>query len=131
VEWERTREEDRPQVIIVSGGRTWGGAVEADVMAEGLVAQGVPRALVVRERASLDTRDNARFTAAVCARRGIARVAIVTCDWHLARARLHFEAVGLEVTREVPAGEGDAMKDWRVRGWTLAKERLLRALAKR
>jgi len=131
-EWERTRgerEEDRPRVIIVSGGRAWDGEVEADAMEEGLVALGVPRALVVRERASLDTRDNARFTAALCARRGIGRVAIVTCGWHLSRARLHFEAVGLEVVREVSAGE--ATGGWAARTWILAKERLLRALAAR
>ena len=44
--------------------------------------------------------DNARFTAAGCARRGIARVAIVTCQSPLPRARMGFEAEGLEVARK-------------------------------
>jgi uncharacterized SAM-binding protein YcdF (DUF218 family) len=134
-EWGRARDEDReeerPRVIIASGGRAWGGEVEADAMAEGLVALGVPAEIVVRERASLDTRDNARFTAALCARHGIGRVGLVTCGWHLARARLHFEAEGLEVVKEVSAGDGDATNGSRARAWILAKERFLRALATR
>ena len=96
-------------------------------MAAALVALGVPSGVVVRERASLHTKDNARFTAAVCARRGIARVAIVTCGWHLPRARMLFEAAGLEVAREVSAGEGDST--WSGRRWIRAKEWLIRALA--
>lgn len=118
-EWERAQREDaeaeRPAVVIASGGRLWDGEMEADAMAAALVALGVPSGVVVRERASLHTKDNARFTAAVCARRGIARVAIVTCGWHLPRARMLFEAAGLEVAREVSAGEGDST--WSGRRW--------------
>jgi uncharacterized SAM-binding protein YcdF (DUF218 family) len=129
-EWARAGaedpEEDRPRVLIVTGGRSWDGEVEADAMAAAIVALGVPAGVVVRERASLDTRDNARFTAACCARRGIGRVAIVTCGWHLPRARARFEAEGLEVAREISAG--DAARGWTSRAWILGKERLLRAL---
>jgi hypothetical protein len=129
-EWERAQREDppeeRPPIVVVSGGRTWAGEVEADAMAEGLVGLGVPAGVIVRERASLTTRDNARFTAASCARRQIGRVAIVTCRWHLPRAKAYFEAEGLAVVKLVSAGEADA--GWGARAWLEGKERLLRAL---
>src|SRR5580698_5581707 len=69
-EWSRVEnahgegpDEDRPSILIASGGRSWGGVVEADAMAEALVALGVPVDVIVRERASLTTRDNARYSA--------------------------------------------------------------------
>jgi uncharacterized SAM-binding protein YcdF (DUF218 family) len=71
--------------------------VEADELSRRLVARGVPEASVVRERCSLDTRDNARFTAALLRRRGLSRVVVVTCAWHLPRAERAFRAAGLEV----------------------------------
>ena len=130
-EWARAcaedPEEDRPRVVIVTGGRSWDGEVEADAMAEALVALGVPAGAIVRERASLHTRDNARFTAASCARWGIARVALVTCGWHLPRARLHFEAAGLEVVKELSSGDIVA-GGWATRALVLGKERFLRAI---
>lgn len=58
---------------------------------------GVPEGAIVRERCSLDTRDNARFAAALLARRGRSRVVLVTCTWHLPRALRLFRASGLEV----------------------------------
>ncbi|HEY8089265.1 MAG TPA: YdcF family protein, partial [Polyangiaceae bacterium] len=79
----RAWEEGRGRVVIVSGGRAWGGHVEADAMARGLEGLGVPGAAIVRERASFTTRENARYVAAVCGRRGIGDVALVTCGWHL------------------------------------------------
>jgi len=91
----RTRE---PGALLVAcGGRAWGGRVESDAMAEALIRHGVPAAAVVRERCSLDTRDNARFAAALLARRGIGAVLVVTCDWHLPRALRLFRATGLDV----------------------------------
>ena len=133
LEWERARLEDReeggrerPSILVATGGRSWGGEMEADAMAGALVALGVPAGSVVRERASLHTRDNARFTAAVCGRRGIGRVTLVTCGWHLERARMLFEAEGLEVVRGVSAGDGSY--GWAERAWVLGKERVLTAL---
>jgi uncharacterized SAM-binding protein YcdF (DUF218 family) len=129
-EWGRAakdeREDGRPAVLVATGGRAWDGAVEADAMAEALVDLGVPAGVIVRERASLHTRDNARFTAAVCARRGIGRVALVTCGWHLPRATMCFEAEGLVVVRQVSAG--DLVGGWGTRAWVLGKERVLRVL---
>lgn len=83
--------------VVACGGRAWEGVVEADAIARGLEAAGVPAGAIVRERCSLDTRDNARFAAALLARRGTFRVSLVTCAWHLARAEGLFRAAGLEV----------------------------------
>lgn len=84
-------------LAVACGGRSWAGVVEADELARRLVAGGVPEASVVRERCSLDTRDNARFAAALLRRRGLSRVVLVTCSWHLPRAERAFRAAGLEV----------------------------------
>jgi uncharacterized SAM-binding protein YcdF (DUF218 family) len=59
--------------------------------------EGVPVERIVRERCSLDTRDNARFAASMLFRRGISSVLLVTCAWHLPRATRLFQAAGLEV----------------------------------
>ncbi|MEZ4260340.1 MAG: YdcF family protein [Polyangiaceae bacterium] len=82
--------------VLASGGRAWGGVLEADHIAARLADAGI--ADVIRERCSLDTRDNARFSAALLARRGIeGSVTLVTCDWHMPRAERLFRAVGLDV----------------------------------
>lgn len=83
--------------VVACGGRSWGGRVEADELARLMVAGGVPEAAVVRERCSLDTRDNARFAAVLLRRRGVSSIVLVTCTWHLPRATALFEAAGLEV----------------------------------
>ena len=84
-------------LALACGGRSWDGVVEADELSRRLVAGGVPADSVVRERCSLDTRDNARFAATLLTRRGLSRVVLVTCSWHLPRAERAFRAAGLEV----------------------------------
>lgn len=84
-------------LAVACGGRAWEGRVEADELARMMVEHGVPPEAVVRERCSLDTRDNARFAASLLARRGLSRVVVVTCSWHLPRAERAFRSVGLEV----------------------------------
>lgn len=84
-------------LAVACGGRSWEGLVEADALAGMLRDGGVPAEAIVRERCSLDTRDNARFAAALLGRRGIGRVVLVTCSWHLPRAERAFRAAGLEV----------------------------------
>jgi cyclophilin family peptidyl-prolyl cis-trans isomerase/uncharacterized SAM-binding protein YcdF (DUF218 family) len=88
-------------LVVVTGGARAFGRVESDAMAAELVALGVPRAAVVRERCSLFTRENARYTADLLRARGIDEVRLVTCDWHMARAAALFRAEGLGV-REAP-----------------------------
>jgi uncharacterized SAM-binding protein YcdF (DUF218 family) len=89
-------------VVVASGGRSWGGVVEADAMGAALVREGLPEDALILERCSFTTRENARYTARILARRGVARVAVVSCEWHLPRALPHFRDLGLEA-RGVPA----------------------------
>jgi uncharacterized SAM-binding protein YcdF (DUF218 family) len=90
----RLRANDRT-VVVASGGRRWRGSVEADVMARELILRGVPDRVVIRERCSLTTLDNARFSAGILERRGVTGAAIVTCAWHLPRAVDSFARAGL------------------------------------
>lgn len=112
-----------PTVVVASGGRRWGEAVEADVMAAELVARGVPAGAIVRERCSLSTAENARFSAALLERRGLRRAAIVSCAWHLPRALALFRRAGMEVVA-IPAADGGPIP-WRSSVWRWARERAL------
>jgi len=87
----------RGLLVIVTGGRMWSGVVEADALEQALVERGVPKEYIVRERCSFHTVDNARFTGDLLARRSIREIVLVTCDWHLARARRIFERHGMQV----------------------------------
>jgi uncharacterized SAM-binding protein YcdF (DUF218 family) len=109
--------------VIASGGRRWGAAVEADVMARELAARGVPPAAIVRERCSLSTRDNARFSAELLARRGVARAAIVTSAWHLPRALSLFSLAGVD--GQAVEAEGDAREAPLARVWHRVRERVV------
>jgi len=84
---------------VAAGGRTWGGVVEADAIRDELVHAGIPTAHVLRERCSLTTHDNARFTAELLHRLGVQRITLVTCEWHLPRAAALFHRQGLTVER--------------------------------
>jgi uncharacterized SAM-binding protein YcdF (DUF218 family) len=116
------RRADAQSVIVVSGGRRWGVDVEADVMAQELARLGVPEVAIVRERCSLSTRENARFTADVLTRRGIQEATLVTCPWHMERAVTCFARVGLAV--EAVAARGVAVP-WPSRAVRWGLERVL------
>ena len=114
--------------VVCAGGRAWSERVEADAFAEELVARGIPRARVVRERCSMTTGENARFVAGLLARRGITRVRLVTCAWHMPRAAGHFWRQGLTVVEEPAAAPGGALlraaRDARERAAVWLDERL-------
>jgi cyclophilin family peptidyl-prolyl cis-trans isomerase len=110
-------------VVIASGGRRWPGGVEADVIARELAARGVPERAIVRERCSLSTRDNARFSAAVLARRGLDTAALVTGQGHMQRAFHFFVRAGVRVE---PEGVDDGAMSGRRRLWQWLRERVLR-----
>jgi uncharacterized SAM-binding protein YcdF (DUF218 family) len=114
------REGQAPRVIV-SGGRVWDELVEADVMAQGLEALGVPADCIVRERCSMNTRDNARFAARLLHRFGLEHVAVVSCHWHLTRALLLFHREGIQA-EGLGAEPGDATA-WQRLYWS-ARERV-------
>jgi uncharacterized SAM-binding protein YcdF (DUF218 family) len=116
------RRADARTVIVVSGGRRWGDDVEADAMARELALRGVPEGAIVRERCSLSTRDNARFTAEVLGRRGAHRVVLVTCPWHMARAVVLFSRAGVDVE---PVAATGVRVPWTSRIWRWGVERVL------
>ncbi|MGA7121538.1 MAG: YdcF family protein [Polyangiaceae bacterium] len=116
------RREVEASVVVASGGRSWGGLVEADVMARELERRGVPIGAIVRERCSLTTRDNARFAAEALARRGIHSAFVVSCEWHLPRALALFRRAGVRA-EGVAARESGA--HWMKRTWRRELERVL------
>lgn len=96
-------------LVVCAGGRAWRGRVEADAFAEALVARGLVPSRVVRERCSMTTGENARFVAGLLSRRGVGRVRLFTCAWHMPRAAAHFRAQGLWVHEEPSAAPGGAI----------------------
>lgn len=88
--------------VLVSGGAPLGVVAEAPAMAQSLREDFgiVPRWV---EDASLDTADNARFSAALLKRAGIRRIVLVTHAAHMRRSAGEFEAQGVEV---IPAPTG-------------------------
>ncbi|MEB2310251.1 MAG: YdcF family protein [Sorangiineae bacterium] len=82
--------------VLVSGGRRWWGVPEADALARELERLDVPPELIVAERCSVTTSENARYSARLLLERRAERVALVTCDFHLPRALASFRAVGVD-----------------------------------
>ena len=98
--------------VLVSGGAPAGDTPEATLM-EALLRDeyGVSPRWV--ERASRDTRENARFSAVHLQAAGARRILLVTHAMHMNRARAEFEAVGLDVIPAPTAwlGGGDTPGD--------------------
>jgi uncharacterized SAM-binding protein YcdF (DUF218 family) len=91
-------QEQGAELVIVCGGKTWQGVVEAEAFARDLARRGVPEARLLLERESMTTRGNARGTARLLQGRAAARLGLVTCDWHMPRALRLFERFGLRAT---------------------------------
>lgn len=114
-------------LVVVSGGRAWQGVVEADAMAEELERLGIERARLVRDRLSMSTAENARYTGELLRARGVRSLTLVTTTTHAARAAWHFESAGFSVSVAVaPSGErGGARALFR-----LVRERAALAMAR-
>jgi len=82
--------------VLTCGGKAWSGVREADALAAFLIESGVPEAALEREVWSHSTRENAHFAAKLLLPRGLRRIGLVTCDWHMARALRCFEGAGFE-----------------------------------
>jgi uncharacterized SAM-binding protein YcdF (DUF218 family) len=101
LEKARSVVEERPLGLIVfSGGKRWNGVSEAEAMRAWWEreANSWREGELVIEEFSEDTLENAEHSAALLAERGITRIGLVTCDFHMRRATLLFEAQGLFVT---------------------------------
>jgi uncharacterized SAM-binding protein YcdF (DUF218 family) len=83
--------------IVTTGGVTRNArTAEAEALADGLVAAGIPRDAIVVEARAQTTAENARFTAALLAPLGARTVWLVTQPFHAKRAARLFERAGLE-----------------------------------
>lgn len=85
--------------VLVSGGAPFGGRTEGELMKEAL-AEDFGIAVRWTETASRNTAENAALCAALLAKAGVSRIALVSHSWHLPRAKALFEKQGLSV---VPA----------------------------
>lgn len=105
----------RARWLLFAGGGKADGPVEADVMAEHALRRGVEGARVLRERASGDTIENARFTLALLRETlgpdRAPHIVLVTSDYHSERAAELFRCAGATVEAhpvdlaELPARE--------------------------
>ena len=96
--------------IITSGGKRWAGRAEADAFRDRLVELGVPSVAVLPELRSMNTRQNARFASRLARERGLLRLGVVTCEWHMARALSAFRFYGVEALPLAAATPFD--QDW-------------------
>ena len=112
----------RGSLVVACGGLAWSGRVEADELARMLVDGGVPDQVIVRERRSRDTYENAAYAAEILRARGVGAVVVVTCSWHLPRARRCFERNGLTIGAAVGAPPPDPRLS--SRAWWAARERV-------
>ena len=82
--------------LLLTGGAPQGGTAEAEAMAQALRTDfGLDARWL--ETASLDTRDNARHSAALLRAQGVDTVLLVTEGVHMRRAAYEFEQAGLLV----------------------------------
>jgi uncharacterized SAM-binding protein YcdF (DUF218 family) len=83
--------------VLACGGKAWRGVREADALAAYLIERGLPESSIERELESRSTRQNAHHAAALLLPRGVRRVRLVTCDFHMDRATRCFEGAGFTV----------------------------------
>jgi len=83
--------------IILSGGASIGALPEAEIMKGLLLTLGVDKGKIHTEVNSRDTEENAQEVKNLCERLGCRRVVLVSSAYHMKRAVLAFQKVGLEV----------------------------------
>ncbi|HYQ03843.1 MAG TPA: YdcF family protein [Polyangiaceae bacterium] len=84
------------QHVLACGGKAWQGVRESDALCAFLREQGAAEAALEREAQSHSTRENAHYAAQLLLPRGITRIWLVTCDWHMARALRCFAGAGFQ-----------------------------------
>ncbi len=115
-------------VIVLSGGGDNGGNPknsEARLMANAIQRLGVPADALMLEPESRNTRDNARFTAALADQHGFDRILLVTSSLHMPRAVIEFRKAGVDVV-PVPVPERANRDSWKQR-WIPSRRALWRS----
>lgn len=92
-------------VVLCSGGRSWGGHVEAIVMRNHLLQLDVDPQAAWIETDSLSTAENARACTRILRREGFDHAVVVSCHWHLLRALSDFRLCGMPASA-LPADPG-------------------------
>lgn len=89
----------RAKHAIISAGRVTpeDRMVEAQVVADQLVAWGIDRDRVIVEDRARNTRENATYSKKIVEERGFRSVLVVTSAFHMSRSLAAFRGVGLEV----------------------------------
>ena len=90
-------------VIATGGSFIHQNISEAAVTKRFLIELGVPSRMVILEDKSRDTIENARFTGEICRKSGFHTPILVTSAYHLKRAVMSFNKVGIKVI-PFPAG---------------------------
>ncbi|HEY5851894.1 MAG TPA: YdcF family protein [Lysobacter sp.] len=120
---------ERAPVVILSGGGENGGdgneGSEARMMATAIARLGVPASALVLEERSHNTRDNARYTAAILRERNAHDVLLVTSSLHMPRAIAQFRAEGIDVIA-APVPERARRVSWKQR-WFPSRSALWRS----
>lgn len=108
----------RAPIILVTGGAALGEVPEAVMIADILVAMGVPRKSIRLETRNRVTQDNARYTSETLAELGAKSVLLVTSAFHMRRAMLVFEPLEILVWpaatdyQVLMKNNGATFKDW-------------------
>jgi uncharacterized SAM-binding protein YcdF (DUF218 family) len=102
-------------IIIFSGAAAEGDVSNAEAMRNISVKQGVPRADILIEEKSVDTAENAQFTAAIIREKGYGSMILVTSPYHQRRTMELFKAELGEDFKIINRSAVD--EDWRKKGW--------------
>lgn len=89
-------------LVVASGGVRVRPPAEADLMAQTLLAAGVPQDALIVEDQSLNTGQNAAYVTPLLREHGVERIILVTSPFHQWRAERVFEDVGFEVYLSPP-----------------------------
>ena len=82
--------------ILVSGGQVYADSgAEAKIARRVLMSLGVPEQEILVETESVNTRQNAEFSAKIMAAHGLTRPILVTSAFHMERAMLNFQKEGV------------------------------------
>ncbi len=85
--------------ILVSGGQVYSDSgAEAEISARVLKSLGVPADKILTETKSVNTTQNARYSAQILRERSFTKPVLVTSAFHMNRAMLNFNLCGFEPT---------------------------------